>query len=226
MNSKDIWECLCKFLSTKEIGRFRVLSKMHNITGTRIIIDRSLVISPENLNDIINLIYEFVYVKAVIIDDTMYKTKKLRKKKLKKSEISQYIFDIYGSPDMDDLEDKVLKESEAHDIITGNKLLSLPYPMIIHNKAGINKDKRGTINKKLEFNNFHDEWSWDPGIYDINKFAQGLFHLKSHKFENWYEMMTGISPLKMCHHKFCGCKSGQLLQDGEIHAQLDCDHGS
>jgi hypothetical protein len=95
--------------------------------------------------------------------------------------------------------------------------------VILHNVKKINRDKRGTtyldiISTKLNKNklrlNFHKEWELEDNT--LLSFLEGLYQIKSHKFDNWYELFSGVS--SYLEEKFYG--------KNILHIFIDFDHGS
>lgn len=219
ISSGDIWRHICLFLPWKEINRLRVLSKTHNKIANEFMKDRVLVLSEDNLNDIVAGIYNSAMIKKFLMDDgeivSGYSRRKIRG--VDGQKIERYYFVYNASVDSrDKMKPEIIEQ--ILDFLYGEKVLYLPYKLHIDNKMGINLDERGLINKELEFMNFRKWYEWEQGYYTAQIFTQGLFYLKSHKFENWYEFITGVYPPTF----YPGDGDGE----GELIAQLVVDHGS
>jgi hypothetical protein len=78
------------------------------------------------------------------------------------------------------------------ELIDLNTILYLKYPLMLKNTHGVNKDTRGTKFASIEFGDFFEQWHWKQGFLTLRELADGCFRLKSHKFDNWYEMIHGI----------------------------------
>ncbi len=208
MNSKDIWQIIFKFLPIPHINRLRVLSKTHNTLADLLVNDKILRINETNLPTIARIIYQCASVKSM--------------------HISTYTFKWKNDYNDDDEDIQLFDETDVQNIIDGKKMLYLPHKLSIHNPMGINHDKRGCKKAKKEFKKYHSHHTWEPGYYSINSFSQGFFHLKSHKFENWYEMIVGITKMTHCNCRFnCRHKCTKTFFDGErFEAKLYGDHGS
>lgn len=74
---------------------------------------------------------------------------------------------------------------------TLDTVVLLSYDLTLYNVDGPNHDKRGTKFPDVEFGDFHSTWKFEKGLLTIGKLADGIFRLKSHKFENWYEWVHG-----------------------------------
>lgn len=81
------------------------------------------------------------------------------------------------------------------------------------NPKGVNWDHRGANHTRLELD-FFDELNLKrdkDGCIAYSKLACALYKLKSHKFDNWYEMYIGTET---------------LVKNGNLYAKVDFDHGS
>ena len=78
------------------------------------------------------------------------------------------------------------------DNITLETIVYLPNSICLINDHGINYDERGTENSELEFGDFHDKWRIEKGYRTVGDIANGFYKIKSHKYDNWYEMITSI----------------------------------
>lgn len=85
--------------------------------------------------------------------------------------------------------------------------------VILHNLVGINRDRRGTIKLDKKFR-FHKEWRLRDNT--LLSLLEGLFQIKSHKFDNWYELFVD------CADYLEEFESGKEY----LHIFLDFDHGS
>jgi len=72
-------------------------------------------------------------------------------------------------------------------------ILYLKYPLIVENNIGINSDTRGTRYPKIEFGDFYENWTLNNGFFTLRDLAEACFRVKSHKFDNWYEMIQGLA---------------------------------
>ena len=104
---------------------------------------------------------------------------------------------------------------------TLNDALYLEYPIVLYNRRGINYDKRGIRYDDLEFSLFEDSIMINKGYITVRNFIFELFKLKSHKFENWYELVTGVRWLDNI-KTFMIKKEDQIIFSGN----LCVDHGS
>jgi len=76
--------------------------------------------------------------------------------------------------------------------ITLDTLVYLPQSICLSKGRGINYDHRGTEDSDLEFRDFHEKWKIEKGYRTIEDIANGLYKIKSHKYENWYEWIQTI----------------------------------
>jgi hypothetical protein len=72
-------------------------------------------------------------------------------------------------------------------------ILHFDYPIKVENRHGPNSDLRGVQKPEIEFADFHNVWTWRKGLITVRKFVEDCYRLKSHKFENWYEWIHGIT---------------------------------
>lgn len=120
-----------------------------------------------------------------------------------------YVFDFndkfLSEKDYDD-EDKELKEFFLKRILPNKEKITIKENLIFQNKDGINRDHRGSTHCQLELE-FIPIITIKKGTYSFDEISNLLWNLKSHKFENWYEL-------------FCDCeyKNNKFI--------LDFDHGS
>jgi hypothetical protein len=82
-------------------------------------------------------------------------------------------------------------------------------PLTIVNSCGVNDDHRGSDHTKIVLD-FHEEINL-PSTCSAIELIDTFFRLKSHKFENWYEM-------------YCGCEVDDV--GVKYIVSLDFDHGS
>jgi hypothetical protein len=60
-----------------------------------------------------------------------------------------------------------------------------------HDRKPPNYDSRGMV--ELDFQlQYHNQWYFPPGYYTLYDFVNAIYRMKSHKFENWYEMFEGV----------------------------------
>jgi hypothetical protein len=92
-----------------------------------------------------------------------------------------------------------------------NLLIHVAKELRITNPHGINDDHRGSdhMNIALPFN---DSVFVKPGVYTLHALTQQLITLRSHKFENWYELYGGLR-----------CTSSDKTH---LALELSFDHGS
>jgi hypothetical protein len=106
-------------------------------------------------------------------------------------------------------------------------LLYLKHPLRLDNTRGINDDTRGTKFPKIEFGDFYSTWRWNRGFLTLRDLADGCFRLKSHKFENWYEMITGINgSIILTTTNDNLYMNGNIPAEKYYFARLWVDHGS
>jgi len=90
----------------------------------------------------------------------------------------------------------------------------LPNNICLINTEGINDDDRGTENAELEFGDFHPRWRLNKGLYKVYDLANAFYKIKSHKFDNWYEMVQSIHTYRFNKRNDC------------IVISFSVDHGS
>jgi hypothetical protein len=81
-----------------------------------------------------------------------------------------------------------IKNIEDNDIL--NTKVETIFRIRIKGEGEINTDHRGSNHCRLCLD-FHLERIIEPGVITINELADHLYRLKSHKFENWYELVSG-----------------------------------
>ncbi len=81
--------------------------------------------------------------------------------------------------------------------------------VVLHNKAGINHDHRGSNHTDIQLD-FHDTWVLRGSTR--RDLAEGLYRVKSHKFDLCYEMFSGIEKI--------------VFTEKGLNIHLIFDHGS
>jgi hypothetical protein len=81
----------------------------------------------------------------------------------------------------------------------------------LHNTRGFNIDDRGSDDSTHPMD-FHLDWELGK-TFTVLQFAEGLFRLRSHKWDGWYELYCRYK------YKYCSLKSRNVMN-------LDFDHGS
>jgi hypothetical protein len=120
-------------------------------------------------------------------------------------DIETYNFDI--------LKDKKIKKRLIHIL---ENLPSLDDKVICDKKltfvndAGFNKDHRGSDHTKIVLD-FNDIYTFRPKT--IRDICEAILRIKSHKFDNWYEL-------------FINCYEEKDENNKEIIIHFDFDHGS
>ena len=104
-----------------------------------------------------------------------------------------------------ELMEKIVKYEFDDTILEGYEYI------ILRNDRGINHDHRGSDHCWIDLD-FYERYEM-KGPITLLDFAKGLYRIKSHKFDNWYEMFCGIET-----HAY---KSGKFLE-----ITVDFDHGS
>ena len=207
MDHPNIWQCICKFLEPQEMLRLRILSSKHKEVSE--LVAKKLVPHidcDEFLRQIFAWIIENVKMKAMHSTHQVYfnrdycecssaSTGPNRKTSL------AYDYDLFVENEHN-LETYFDAFSEGEPVpprlisenIELSDVLDLEYDLRIKNPAGPNYDKRGTAYTDVEIGDFHHIWKWKKGFWNVGNLADGYYRLKSHKFENWYEMVSGLSP--------------------------------
>lgn len=85
------------------------------------------------------------------------------------------------------------------------------YIVTLINKCGIDYNHRGSDHTDIELD-FHEKWVLKDNFYKT--FVDGLYRIKSHKFENNYEMFGGIDNVEIDR------------ENKTIEIYFDFDHGS
>ncbi len=224
----NLWQLICGHLSQQKLLELRVLcKKLQPITETALR-HKTIIINESNIADIALYCYHCFEVQMIIINDTYYGIGDIKDKFDESVDlrIDRYEFD-YLHTRYDPSAIEVLTDTQLRNIGESKTLFYLEYPLTIYNKMGINYDTRGVVNPDLEFGNWSGEEKWKIGFYNIQYFIQKLWKLKSHKFENWYELMVGIYRSRQCSHRFCNCPTlASYLVNGELIADVSGDHGS
>lgn len=222
MEGLNIWQCICKFFDIKTIIKFRLLSKGHAQLGHNLVKQRVFVLDHTNIGQLISWVYKnttMVSMENICLtighdddDDGNVEGayRKTEQEPVEYEETSKhwsyldfcnlrsaykYIINIVSN----DLEGS---DGEDEDRCIPNEMsletiFYLKYPLMIRNTRGINTDVRGTKHAKIEFGDFYDVWNWEQGFLTLKDIIDGCFRLKSHKFENWYEMVTRIQGVKI-----------------------------
>ena len=81
--------------------------------------------------------------------------------------------------------------------------------IIFENIRGINEDHRGSTHCKIDIP-YHADYTIDLPC-DLETFADAIYKVKSHKWDNWYEL-------------YSSCTID--VDDNLLHVYLDFDHGS
>lgn len=91
--------------------------------------------------------------------------------------------------------------------------------IVLINEHGVNSDCRGGNYCQLYLgNDFYKEWKFKKNTeYTISDIAEGLFKLKSHKFDNNYELVFGIKEKE---------RGGIEIKGDTATVILGIDHGS
>jgi len=134
-----------------------------------------------------------------------------------------YVFKF--KPDINRIIDYRIDNPIGQSILTDNELniltsgplkeifIECPKKLVIHNISGFNEDHRGSDHTKLILD-FHDDYTLIPinGKISLKKFADACLRIRSHKFENCYEMYCGVDSVEIGNNK--------------IIANVVFDHGS
>jgi len=201
MNSADIWQSICKYLDVEEILRLRVLSKRHNSVGVVAAKSRSLVIdNDEILRQVFAWIINSVRMRAMIpsryeylssdeysddYDDMIAKEQEAYDYVLESCESKE---GFYFDPD-DYSENEEVPARLIPETMNLFQVVYLSYDLQLDNPKGPNKNPEGCIWPNVEISDFHSTWKWKKGFMDLNKLADGYFRLRSHKFDNWNELV-------------------------------------
>ena len=97
------------------------------------------------------------------------------------------------------------------------KIVKVMEKWVVSNGEGINLDHRGSRlgHFSLDLSRCdNDTVEIEPGVYEVDKLADILWRLKYNKFDNQYEMITGLD------------KDRSEIKDGTAYIQLYVDHGS
>ena len=209
MNHPNIWQSVCKFLEPKEILRLRVLSSKHRKVGEDAAKDRVI-----RLNNAPILRHTFAWIISCVRMKEMQPSRSVYTEEQDQEEEWSRIYDKTNCV-LDALSNQVAYKysldvdgrcrndffhagyadifDEADPLISHDVRLSdivyLEFDLYITNPAGPNTDLRGTLYPDVELGDFHESWKWHKGFMNIRKLADGFFRLKSHKFENWYELV-------------------------------------
>lgn len=202
MNTPDIWQCICSHLTAKELIQLRCLSKKHDKISKKAAISKSIVVTRETVHELYQ-IFKWVLVNVKL---TSFADNKLA---LQYNQPYDLCLVNKGSPD-NFYNQRSLQVCNLRSEYTLDTVVYLAMPVCIKNILGINYDTRGTENANYEFNDFHSEWKFKKGFWTVRQLAAGWYKLKSHKFENWYEMFgslaseswtdNGLTVTIACHH--------------------------
>jgi hypothetical protein len=79
------------------------------------------------------------------------------------------------------------------------KLFDVPDGTVITliNRDGFNKDHRGSDHTAIALD-FHE--SYDLEENNLESLVDALYRIKSHKFDKWYELYTGVSEINIQHN--------------------------
>ena len=104
--------------------------------------------------------------------------------------------------------DNYFTENMTDDL--NNVVFISKYKLKLINSCGFNDDERGSDHLKIKLD-FHSEYVLNKNftLYDL---AIACYKIKSHKFDNWYEI-------------FLKCSKVNLIKD-ELVLNLDFEHGS
>ncbi len=78
-------------------------------------------------------------------------------------------------------------------LIFEKSLVYLPHAVRLINTDGINSDHRGRNHANIQLD-FSSEYTIPAGVHSVYDFVQGCFRIKGNKFENFYELVTMMSP--------------------------------
>lgn len=123
-----------------------------------------------------------------------------------------YKFDIIDEEDFEELEPE--KVAKINAILHGDrkaKLFDLPEGTTISivNLDGFNYDHRGSNHTAIRLD-YHDYYELNNN--NLESLIEALYRIKSHKFDKWYELYTGISRI--------------VRQDDALEISVCFDHGS
>lgn len=102
--------------------------------------------------------------------------------------------------------------------INFDTIIKLPWDLELYNKAGPNHDYRG-VKSRLEFVDFTSIWYFTTPYITIRQFVEGCYRLKSHKWENWYEMIHGTDEISKPQRQYNRDRT-------KVRVTLSVDHGS
>jgi hypothetical protein len=196
MDGRDIWQCICKFLDLRTTIRLGILSKRHQVISLMMAKTKPLLIDND---ETLRQMFAWIIIN-VEMESLKSSTRTYPKSDMAHADdptiICSYGLQTIGSSIDDYLENQ---DDDLHRIIPQTLGLDTPihllYNLQMENPYGPNTDSRGMNWPNVEIGDFHDIWIWKAGITTISKLAEGLFRLKSHKFENWYEWIhTKIRP--------------------------------
>ena len=250
MDGANIWQCICQFLPVTEILRLRVLSSRHNVIGTMVVKTQVPII---NHDEMLRQIFAWIIANVQMVSMTPSRTIYSADADSDDEELTNELAYVYElKADTSDIDGYLEHCDEKIQRIIPDELkltdvVYLAYDLQIDNRRGPNHDRRGTKFPNTEINDFHRTWKWSKGFMTLNKLADGYFRLKSHKFENWYEMVCktivpGYKMTKTIHYydhapswttvvydKSLNNDKLLIKPDGvtkEFYAHLSVDHGS
>lgn len=180
------------------------------------------------LNNLIELLYqsseiEFVYVleknKDAIYYNDAREEPRVEKRKIHymiqvdrgeiESNLERMVEDyVYDPEEYPELKvDRVGLETLVSDM--KNLVFPADYTVTLVNTSGFNRDKRGQDKTAIKLD-YHDSFQLQKNT--LKNFLQGLYRIKSHKFDKWYELFSDV----------------KLEIDGEknITVSVRFDHGS
>ncbi len=132
--------------------------------------------------------------------------------------ISYYLSYHPNYADMDDMDhpsdieiyNHLLSSFKPHQDLSKFTVLSKD-KATLHNSRGFNIDERGS-DDSTHLMDFHLEWPLSE-IFTVLELAEGLFRLRSHKWEHWYELYS------RCKYEYSSAHQGYVIK-------LIFDHGS
>lgn len=116
----------------------------------------------------------------------------------------------FGYDEKDEDDDAIDEKRRVNEIVQNLNNLVFPenYTVTLVNNCGINFDERGSNKTEIELD-FNDTWKLKTN--SVADLVEGLYRIKSHKFDYWYELFCDIT---------------MKITGNEIFLNFVFDHGS